>query len=633
MTEIDVSIFNDVLGPVITGPSSSGTAGALRVARMARKFMPGFRKARINVNEHTSINLQGLKTGVAYAAGLLDFEVDDPRIGEARQIAAARGLEISYAVKHFPADLYPEYSGLVEIILDNADSASVSVLGASIGGGMAKLLEVDGTPLSMRGSAFEVLILAKQQLPDELLPKLQKILEEETAVIELHKWAGQARAEKEPPENAAAAADGNPPENAATAADGNPSEKPCRSVLELWIEDRLSAAAEAQVRALVSEYGANAYFFDAILTVNEKKQRPALPFTTVGGLSDYLEKTGANMYDAALAYEAARSGWTPEQVLDYAVYLVKAMRTSVKDGLRCDYEMSGYSKPHCAAVKDAYEHGGNPATRAGGEVSNTTTGSEMKDAGIDGEVMSARAGGEVKSARTSSCGSEASGTAHSSQRKMLPLGLIDRAIYYAMAVMELNSGMGRIVTCPTAGSSGIMPGVLLSMMDYYELSWDKAAEGLMVGGLIGMFVARLATFDGGDAACQAEISSGCAMAAAAACYLMNGTPQQILNAAVLSFESLMGLICDPVAKYPEIPCIPRNPMGAAVAFTMANMALSGYDPLIPLDEIITAMMEVGTSMPKEIRCGCSGCKTTPTALRIAEQMQKEKGFSYEAVRL
>ena len=119
MAEVDVSIFNDVLGPVITGPSSSGTAGAMRVTRMALKFMPDFRKAQINVNEHTSRTLQGLKTGVAYAAGLLDFEVDDPRIADARKIAASKGLEIAYAIKDFPEDKYPEYTGQVEVVLEN----------------------------------------------------------------------------------------------------------------------------------------------------------------------------------------------------------------------------------------------------------------------------------------------------------------------------------------------------------------------------------------------------------------------------------------------------------------------------------------------------------------------------------
>ncbi len=145
-----------------------------------------------------------------------------------------------------------------------------------------------------------------------------------------------------------------------------------------------------------------------------------------------------------------------------------------------------------------------------------------------------------------------------------------------------------------------------------------------------MFVATLANFDGSDGACQAEVASGTAMGAATACYLMGGTSQQIERSAVLSFEALMGLVCDPIAVYPEVPCILRNPMGSSVAFTMANLALCGYDPLVPLDEIIIAMRDTGAAMPPHVRCQRSGCCATPTAHKIKERMEREKVFNYEA---
>ena len=151
----------------------------------------------------------------------------------------------------------------------------------------------------------------------------------------------------------------------------------------------------------------------------------------------------------------------------------------------------------------------------------------------------------------------------------------------------------------------------------------------MVAGLIGLFVAILANFDGSDGGCQAEMSSACAMGAAMACYLIGGTDQQIQRAAVLCFEGLMGLVCDPIAVYVEVPCIPRNPMGAAVAFTMTNFARSGYDPLVPLDEIIIAMRDTGAGMPPDLRCQRGGTCLTPTANRIAAEMEAKNQFRFE----
>ena len=119
------------------------------------------------------------------------------------------------------------------------------------------------------------------------------------------------------------------------------------------------------------------------------------------------------------------------------------------------------------------------------------------------------------------------------------------------------------------------------------------------------------------------------MGAAMACYLIGGSDIQIQRAAVLCFEGLMGMVCDPIAVYVEVPCIPRNPMGAAVAFTMTNLARSGYDPLVPLDEIIIAMRDTGAGMPPDLRCQRGGTCLTPTAKRIAAEMEKKMQFRFE----
>lgn len=535
MKENKISIFNDVLGPVITGPSSSNTAGALRVTRMMRNLMPDFVKARVFVDDTPGAfapTIEGLKSGVAFAAGLLDFEVDDTRIADARKIAAKQGLHISYEIKHFKDYGYAE---LVEVVLENGKNESMDAVGASIGGGMARLLEINGVPVSVSGSAYEILLYSRQKISEECCAEIGEIANTHILI-----------------------------DDESVKAEGG-------EIYELRVEKCLNQEIKDTIRRVAADYDVKAFFFEPILTIPERKQDIKLPFQTAAEMDSYLGGNGKNMFEAAMDYETARSGWSREQVMDYAVYLVDGMRRSTEDGLKADYQMTGYSVPYSDKLKAAYE----------------------------------------------------------TRKKIAPMGVAENASYYAMSVMELNSGMGRIVTCPTAGSSGIMPGVLLSMIDHYHLSDERAAEALLVGGLVGMFVAHLANFDGSDGACQAEVASGCAMAAASACYLMGGTTKQIENAAVLSFESLMGLICDPVAMYPEVPCILRNPMGSTVAFTMANLALTGYDPFIPLDEIIIAMRDVGYAIPPHIRCQRSGCCGTPTALKIQERMQREHVFRYE----
>ena len=531
MASQNISIFNDVLGPVITGPSSSHTGGACRIGLLVRSLLPDFREAVVYVEDAPGAygpTLEGFKSADAFAAGLLGMDVDDARIRFGREIAEEQSLSIRFSIRNFPN---AEYVGMAAIQLSSEDAA-VEATCASIGGGMVRLLEIDGVPVDIWGSANEILILAEEEPSAEASLKL---IEQETKVIRTELHIG-----------------------------------PGRQILEICTEEKLSEEGRAALKTLYQGI-ARVCFLDAILTVSERAEQTPLPFTTVPELNDYLERTGCGIMEAAVRYEMAVSGWSREKVLHYAESMAREMRRSAEEGLSGDFRLCGFAKRHAKTLYDATED----------------------------------------------------------HEKLLPLGIADKALYYAMAVMELNGGMGSIVTCPTAGSSGVVPGMLLAMQDEMELSMEEAAEGLMVAGLIGLFVAILANFDGSDGGCQAEMSSACAMGAAMACYLIGGTNQQIQRAAVLCFEGLMGLVCDPIAVYVEVPCIPRNPMGAAVAFTMTNLARSGYDPLVPLDEIIIAMRDTGAGMPPDLRCQRGGTCLTPTARRIAAEMERKNQFRFE----
>ncbi|NLL78066.1 MAG: L-serine ammonia-lyase, iron-sulfur-dependent, subunit alpha [Clostridiales bacterium] len=201
--------------------------------------------------------------------------------------------------------------------------------------------------------------------------------------------------------------------------------------------------------------------------------------------------------------------------------------------------------------------------------------------------------------------------------KSLCGGAISKAMAYAMAVLEVNASMGVIVAAPTAGSSGVLPGVLLSLQEEYGLSDDQILEGLYTAGAVGYLLMRNASVSGAQAGCQAEVGSAAAMAAAAAVEMMGGTPDQALSAATGAISNLLGLVCDPVRGLVENPCQNRNAIGAANALINAEQALAGITQLIPFDEMVQAMYHVGRSLPFELReSALGGCAATPTACNM-----------------
>lgn len=190
--------------------------------------------------------------------------------------------------------------------------------------------------------------------------------------------------------------------------------------------------------------------------------------------------------------------------------------------------------------------------------------------------------------------------------KAIDEGIIEDTIYsrataYALAVVETNACMGRIVAAPTAGASGIIPGVLIAVAEKRSVDDKKIVDALFVSGEIGMQIAKGATLSGAEGGCQAECGSAAAMAAAGMVHLLGGNEQQCENAAALALKSIMGLVCDPVAGLVEVPCIKRNGNLSSTAITSANMALSGIKSVIPLSEVISTMKRVGKDLPASLK--------------------------------
>lgn len=200
------------------------------------------------------------------------------------------------------------------------------------------------------------------------------------------------------------------------------------------------------------------------------------------------------------------------------------------------------------------------------------------------------------------------------QGKSLCGNVLSRSITYAMATLETNASMGLIVASPTAGSAGIVPGLLLALQEVYGFSDEKIRQALFNSGAIGYLAMRNATVAGAVGGCQAEVGIASAMSASAAVELLGGTPLQCTYAASTVLMNMLGLVCDPVGGLVEYPCQNRNAAGVSNALIAAEMSLAGITQFIPLDEMIDAMYTVGKKLPTELReTALGGCAATPSA--------------------
>lgn len=198
--------------------------------------------------------------------------------------------------------------------------------------------------------------------------------------------------------------------------------------------------------------------------------------------------------------------------------------------------------------------------------------------------------------------------------KSLCGNVLGKGITYAMATLETNASMGLIVASPTAGSAGIVPGMMLALQEVYGFSDKKIRQALFNAGAIGYLAMRNATVAGAVGGCQAEVGIASAMAASAAVELLGGTPLQCTYAVSTVLMNMLGLVCDPVGGLVEYPCQNRNAAGVSNALIAAEMSLAGIPQFIPLDEMIDAMYTVGKKLPAELReTALGGCAATPSA--------------------
>lgn len=197
---------------------------------------------------------------------------------------------------------------------------------------------------------------------------------------------------------------------------------------------------------------------------------------------------------------------------------------------------------------------------------------------------------------------------------------------YALATIEENLRMGKIVACPTAGSCGIVPSVLVAISEEYELDEDTQINALITAGAIATIISYKVALAGAVAGCQAECGVASAMSAGALTQMFGGTINQIMHAIALTLKNILGLTCDPVAGLVEIPCVKRNPFLAINAVTGYELAISGIKSKIPVDEVVDAMMQIGELMSPTLKeSSQAGLAKTKTAIKIENELKEKYG--------
>lgn len=199
-----------------------------------------------------------------------------------------------------------------------------------------------------------------------------------------------------------------------------------------------------------------------------------------------------------------------------------------------------------------------------------------------------------------------------------------RAMSYAFSTSEVNASMGKIVAAPTAGASGIIPAVLLFAKEKYDFDDDTLIQGLLASIGVGKFIGKYGNFSGAQGGCQAETGSGAAMAAGAMVEMMGGTPSEVFTAASIALINVLGLVCDPIAGLVEYPCTFRNASGMMNALISSDMALAGIRSVVPFEEVVQAMNEVGNLMDEDLReTGIGGLAGTKTGIKIRREFLGE----------
>jgi len=525
MSKLHPSIFNDVIGPVMRGPSSSHCAAALRIGLIGRALMNGavdevLVECDARGSLATTFDTQGSDIGLW--GGLLGWDATNEHLGSAAKALHAAGVTTEVRIGEF-GDPHPNTYRLT--LKSGGEKRKMVAL--STGGGMIEVLSIDDVPVTMLGDRHETLIFLKQS-DLSVLTLLERYLT--TDKIKLNSHAGYTIVQIQ----------------------GKPDAEALLAPLKEQFEHLLVRTIEPVMPVLAME-------------------EELLPFLTCQEMLEYNEQLSLSLWELALKYESARGGLTEAEVFEKMREIAGVMRRAIDAGL---------------------------------------AGTEYED-----RILGWQSGKYKESMK---------------QGRLLDAGVLNEIILAVAATMESKSSMGLVVAAPTAGSCGVLPGSCLATAEFLGAGEDEVVKALLAAGLIGVFIARRATFSAEVGGCQAECGSASGMSAAGLVTLAGGSLEQAIAAASMALQSSFGMVCDPIANRVEAPCLGKNTMAAANALSAANMALAGFDHLIPFDEVLVAMDQVGRSLPHALRCtGLGGLSVTDTSRKIEERLKQKKNMSQD----
>ncbi|MEG0217612.1 MAG: L-serine ammonia-lyase, iron-sulfur-dependent, subunit alpha [Raoultibacter sp.] len=548
--------LRDIIGPIMVGPSSSHTAGALRIAAMARTLCAGApRTVVFKLYGSFAHTYTGHGTDKALVAGMLGLATDDLRIRDSFDLARAARLEFIF--EPLPG-VSCDHPNTVEMEITDDAGALLDVRGISVGGGAAVIDRINGVDVSITGEHNSIVI--KQTDEKGVLAHIAGCIRDFDVNIATARMYRERRG--------------------AVAYTVMETDEAIGEALKVAIqrspaitEVRIIAAEGSQVSAMggcddaagakeagTIEGSAGTRAAKAIFPTEDAGEEAfaALDFESGAQLLELCQKYDCTISTLFYQREGARLASRGEaaDTNDYLRRVLAVMR---------------------AATREPVAH---PQRSMGGLIGGEAQ--RLADAAAQGHTV---------------CG-----------------GQLARATIYALAVLETNASMGRIVAAPTAGSSGVIPAVLFSLQEEYGFDDEALGAALLNAAATGYLIARNATVSGAEGGCQAEIGAAAAMAASAATELAGGTPAQCLAAASNAIANMLGLVCDPIAGLVEAPCQQRNASGAATALVSAQVALAGVANLVDFDQTVAALYAVGRALPFELReTALGGMAATPAA--------------------
>ena len=509
-----ISLLNDVMGPVMRGPSSSHTAGSYRIGRMARSLFgeqPSSVTFRFDPDGSYGKVYRQQGADLAFISGVMNWSITDERFLQAQELAEQEGIRVDFEVA---PQKNADHPNTVHISMTSSSGKQLDAVAKSIGGGMIVYTKLDEYSVELEGKSYEYIVVVEEK--------------EKLTVIEWMTSDGQAV--------------GSPK----TYSSGN------RKLCQVKRQSELDPEIWARIRALPGVI--RSWACDPVFYV----QRGEPMFASCKEMLDIAKERGYSLGQIALLYESKILGLEEADILKEFRERLQIMKSSIIQG----------------------ENGQN----------------------INMQLLHPSAQDVLKAV---------------SEERVAVGGIHAIAAARAMAVLHVNNSMGVVCAAPTGGSSGVIPGVLVSMAEEKGLEENNSVMGLLAASGIGLIIAKRATFAAEIAGCQVEIGAAGAMAAAAVVEMAGGSAHQAVDAASIALQNTMGSVCDLVQGICELPCHTRNAAAASSAFVCADLILGGYNNPIPLDEAVDATLRVGKMLPFELRCtALGGIATTPSALAL-----------------